>query len=231
MCLLDSWFLSADIRGEGGAGITQLNASEDIFYTPVIWRWKLSGLTLVGGRNHIHIGTNNFDNAFISIVDCVLSVARSASIRTLPGNAYAPGLWNLTHYPKGIPDWIQGLFTYGGSYSTQLTVVRCQFFNNEQVLVWYGDTAAFDDTWVEGHGMTEDHGGVDDYGGALFENYAKLILNRMLGVPGVVHGTNQRWIDNYGYLLARTNTSCSIILQTEITGIYRIRFECTACMV
>jgi hypothetical protein len=76
-----SWFLSADIRGEAGAGITQLNNSADIFYSPIIWRWKVSGLTLVGGRNHFHFGTDNFDNAFVTITDCVMGAARGAVVR------------------------------------------------------------------------------------------------------------------------------------------------------
>jgi hypothetical protein len=71
---------------------------------------------------------------------------------------------------------------------TQLTMRDCQFFNNEQVLVWTGDTAAIEDCWVEGHGV------YNSSGKALFENYAKLMLSRMLGVPGVVHGKDQRCV-------------------------------------
>lgn len=198
-----AWFLSADLRGEAGAGITQLNASLDIFYTPVIWRWKVSGLTLSGGRNHFLFGTDNLDNAFITITDCVFGAARGAVIATLPANGQDPLhplLWNTTRGPAGFPS-SAGL--YRGSFSTQLTVRDCQFFNNEQVLVWWGDTASFDDTWVEGHGIVPDPIGWYNYGGAIFENHGKLILNRMLGVPGVVVGSDQRWIDNWGYVTAR----------------------------
>ena len=57
------------------------------------------------------------------------------------------------------------------------------------MLVWSGDTATFNDVWVENHGVR------NSTGVALFENHAKLILNRMLGVPGVIVGTDQSWIE------------------------------------
>ena len=120
-----------------------------------------------------------------------MSAARGAVIRTLPNTG-----WTDRHRPRLFPDapWAG---VYRGCYSTQLTVRDCEMLNNEQVLWWTGDTAAFEDVWVEGHGVW------NSADKALFENYAKLMLNRMLGVPGVVHGVDQRWIDNYGDVTAR----------------------------
>jgi hypothetical protein len=82
---------------------------------------------------------------------------------------------------------------YTGSQSTQMTITASQFFNNEQVVVWQGDTLTVEDIWVEGSGHNA------SYNKSLFENHAKMILNRMLGVPSTGTGL-QRWIDNYGEL-------------------------------
>ena len=72
-----------------------------------------------------------------------------------------------------------------------MTITASQFFNNEQVVVWHGDTLTVEDAWVEGSGYNA------SFNKSLFENHAKMIWNRMLGVPSIGTG-HQRWIDNYG---------------------------------
>ena len=144
------------MKGSGTAVIEMLDPTKDIFYATSGWRIRIEGLRFKGGFNQLHLGTNNTDCAFWVIRDCVFSLAHSAAIRTLDHNA---------------------LPYYTGSQSTQLTISDSQFFNSEQVLVWRGDTATLNDLWVEGSGYNASHNK------AQFENRAKMILNRMLGVP------------------------------------------------
>ena len=47
------------VRGDGHAIIRQINRSSDIFVAEGAWRWELSGLTLDGGANQVHIGNSN----------------------------------------------------------------------------------------------------------------------------------------------------------------------------
>ena len=58
--------------------------------------------------------------------------------------------------------------------------------------IFYGDTMTIEDVWVEGCGYN------NSAFKALFENWSKLILNRMLGVPFTHKGIGQRWVDNHG---------------------------------
>ena len=51
------------IHGEGTPMLHQTNASADIFYNKGVWRTQISGLWFVGGRNHLHLGTNNLDSS------------------------------------------------------------------------------------------------------------------------------------------------------------------------
>jgi hypothetical protein len=140
------------------------------------WRLNVQGLFLHGGRHHFNIGTNNTDCSFHAYTDCTFSNASGAAIRLRP--------------PADFP-------YYHGSGSTQVTVRDSKFFNNEQVTIFFGDTMTIEDVWVEGSGHNQ------SAFKALFENHAKLILNRMLGVPYTKKGLGQRWIDNWGYLTAR----------------------------
>jgi hypothetical protein len=62
--------------------LIQSNASSDIFYTPHVWRTQISGLHFIGGRNHLHLGTDNLGASFILIERCVFANASSAAILT-----------------------------------------------------------------------------------------------------------------------------------------------------
>ena len=98
--------LSCNIHGDGHAIIRQLNSSSDIFFAPDLWRWKLSGLTLDGGANQLHIGNNNINTGFYEIADMAFSNASNTSIRTMPKTA-----------------------------STQITISRCEFMATQRVVV------------------------------------------------------------------------------------------------
>lgn len=169
---------AALLRGES-ALLKQVNASADIFYYPSAWRWQVSGLHFVGGRNHIHTGNNDTDKSIITVTDCVFANASSAAIRTM-----SPGWWS-TDKPEGVD--------FRGSASTQFTIRSSQFYSNEQVVVNWCDYMVIEDAWVERAGPN------GSYSKALFENHDKLILLRMLGVPQPIAGNDQRWIDNFNH--------------------------------
>jgi len=174
--------LSCGIRGDGHAIIRQLNSSSDIFVATGLWRWTLSGLTLDGGANQVHIGNDNINTGFYEISDMVFSNASNTSIRTTPKTA-----------------------------STQITVSRSEFLVTQRVVVNYADKFVFADSWVEvGCPNTGDAGGSSCVRGrAVFENHVSLTIERMVGVP-IPGGASQeglpgfdlRWVDNYGYLKA-----------------------------
>ena len=162
------------MRGEGGAMIDQRNHTADIFATAVIWRLRVQGLFLHGGRDHFNIGTNNTDASFFVFTQCTFSNASGSALRLRPPGSY-----------------------YSGSGSTQVTVLDSKFFNNEQVAINNAGLMTIEDVWVEGAGYNQ------SAFKALFENYATMVLSRMLGVPATRKGIGQRWIDNYGDLTAR----------------------------
>jgi hypothetical protein len=170
-CVPAAW-----LRGES-ALIKQVNSSADILYYSRAWRWQVSGLHFVGGRNHIHTGNNDTDKSIIVVTDCLFANASSAAIRTM-----GPGWWTEGEGPY-----------FRGSASTQYTIRSSQFFANEQVVVNWCDYMVVEDVWVERAGPN------GSYAKALFENHDKLILLRMLGVPQPIAGHDQRWIDNHNH--------------------------------
>jgi hypothetical protein len=96
--------------------------SADILYNPALWRWKVSGLHFVGGRNHIYVGNNDTDKTFVTVSDCLFANASSAAIRTM-----GPGWWTGEEGPY-----------FRGTASTQFTIKDSQFYSNEQVVVnWW----------------------------------------------------------------------------------------------
>jgi hypothetical protein len=170
-CVCPAW-----LRGESSL-LKQINSSADILYNQALWRWKVTGLHFVGGRNHIYVGNNDTDNTFVTVRDCLFANASSAAIRTM-----GPGWWTGE----------EGLYNRGTA-STQFTIRDSQFYSNEQVLVNWCDYMVVEDVWVE-------HAGPNgSYGKALFENHDRLLLTRMLGVPEPIAGNDQRWIDNHNH--------------------------------
>ena len=174
-CVCPAW-----LRGES-ALLMQSNASADILFNPDVWRWKVSGLHFVGGRNHIYAGNNDTDKSFVTVSDCLFANASSAAIRTM-----GPAWWDAAAAED------QGPY-FRGTASTQFTVRSSQFYSNEQVAVNWVDQMVVEDVWVERAGPN------GSYGKALFENHDRLYLSRMLGVPQPIAGNDQRWIDNYNH--------------------------------
>eukprot|EP01047_Picozoa_sp_COSAG01_P021965 COSAG01_NODE_1290_length_10882_cov_25.926922_13_plen_287_part_00 len=124
----------ADLVGQS-AELKQINASADILFTTHLWRWAISGLHFIGGRNHIHVGNNDTDTSFFTITDCLFANASSAAIRTI-----GPGWWSAD-----APDPF-----FRGTASTQVTVRSSQFYHNDQCAVNWCDQMVFEDVWVEG---------------------------------------------------------------------------------
>eukprot|EP01052_Picozoa_sp_SAG31_P005172 SAG31_NODE_224_length_19856_cov_33.632890_2_plen_263_part_00 len=176
------------MRGEAGAMIQSINGSADVFASLEIWRLTVQGLLIHGGRHHFNLGTNDTDCSFFDFRDMTFSNASGAAIRIRPASDLPP--------------------FYRGSSSTQVTVRDSKFFNNEQVTIFHGDTITIEDVWVEGCGYNR------SAFKALFENFSKMILNRMLGVPFTHKGIGQRWADNYG--CAAHNTICTPILAVSV---------------
>eukprot|EP01052_Picozoa_sp_SAG31_P039002 SAG31_NODE_5319_length_2613_cov_1.815036_2_plen_575_part_00 len=170
-CVIPAW-----LQGDS-ALLRQSNSSADIFYNPSLWRWQVSGMHFVGGRNHIYVGNNDTDTTFVSVSDCLFANASSAAIRTM-----GPGWWTGE----------EGVYSRGTA-STQFTIKDSQFYSNEQVLVNWCDQMVVENVWVEGAGPT------GSSSKALFENHDKIILSRMLGVPHPIAGNDQRWIDNFNH--------------------------------
>jgi hypothetical protein len=127
------------IKGEGNALLRMASPDKDMFYAMYVWRLRIENMRFVGGRNQLHLGTNDIDCAFWVVRDCVFSQAAGAAIRVIDrGDPNTP--------PK-----------YVGSQSTQMTIDASQFFNNEQVVVWKGDTLTVNDVWVEGFGHNKSY--------------------------------------------------------------------------
>jgi hypothetical protein len=176
--------IAPGIHGEGTAMLHQTNSSADIFYSSHVWRTQISGLHFLSGQNHLHLGTDNVDNSFIIVERCVFVNASSVAIRTVP--------------PTGS---YSNKTAYHGSASTLVTVSKCEFFDNEQVVVNYCDGFSLVDSWVQGC-----YKPTCSKGKALFENYDSLSIERMLGVPHPITGNDQRWIDNnHGMVIARNS--------------------------
>eukprot|EP01052_Picozoa_sp_SAG31_P008605 SAG31_NODE_437_length_15714_cov_8.527344_14_plen_335_part_00 len=82
---------------------------------------------------------------------------------------------------------------YQGSGSTQINIHDSQFFLNEQVAV-NNAVMTFSDVWISYCGPT------NSSNKAIVENHGKLHMVRVLGVPHVIAGMKQRWVDNYAFV-------------------------------
>jgi hypothetical protein len=96
------------LRGDGNAFLHMLDPTKDIFYSASAWRVRIEGVRFFGGRNQLHLGTNDTDCSFWVVRDCVFSGAHSAAVRVLGARA--------------VDAW------YTGSQSTQMTITASQFF-------------------------------------------------------------------------------------------------------
>jgi hypothetical protein len=126
---------TANMLGEGNAILYQPDAGLDIIAGDWVWRWRISGFSLLGGRNQLHLGNPNIDTGRIIVEKCNFQDAAGAAIRIREG-----------------------------SNSTQLTVEDCIMLYCDQALVNYCDMAKVADTWVttapgmRGKAAFENHG-------------------------------------------------------------------------
>jgi hypothetical protein len=129
------------LRGEGNAVLEQADPNVDIITMQWCWRWRISGFTFLGGRNHLAIGNNNIDTGRIVIENCVFQNASGCAIKT--GDQ---------------------------SFSTQLTVSNCVLYSCRQTLINYCDLAKIADTWISTAPAMKDQAVIENYGGLLLEN-------------------------------------------------------------
>jgi hypothetical protein len=159
------------LRALGGAAIRMNSSStpRDILSVPNAFHWSATGITFIGGRTQLLLGNNNTDEAMILIDSCTFHSSTGAAIRT---EKPTPGERGGSAWPASQP------LRNRGTFSTQITVRDCKFIGCNQVLVNWGDWTTIEDCWVTtSPTMSNDT--------AVFENWDRLFLKRILGVPGV----------------------------------------------
>jgi hypothetical protein len=182
--------MAPSIRGLGFAALRMREAEagagrgdRDILNVPNAWYWRASGLTFINGRHQLRLGNNNTDEGLLKIEDCAFHNSSGAAI------------W--TEQPLSARTNEGGALLNRGTFSTQLTVRDCKFVGCNQALVNWMDWTTVSDCWVTtSPRMTSST--------AIFENWDRLFLKRILGVPGFAYppGHNVRWIDNHAYRLS-----------------------------
>ena len=158
---------SVHMTGEGNAVLYEPDATKDILAGTFVWRWRISGFTFLGGRDQISIGNTDTDSGRIVIDKCVFQ--NSAGVAVKMGDH---------------------------SFSTQLTISDCVFYNCDQVLVSHCDMAKMGDTWISTAATMKNKAVIENRSGWM-------ILENICGVPAVVPDNDQRWVDNYVGLTCR----------------------------
>jgi hypothetical protein len=130
-----------NILGEGSSIIHMSDPEKDIFSGGGVWRWKISGVTLFGGRHQLNIGNPNIDSGQIIIDKCTFQKAHGVAV----------------NIRKGTP-------------STQLLVKDCIFIHNLQVLVNYCDLAVLKDSWISTTARMKDKAVIENYNVLNVEN-------------------------------------------------------------
>ena len=130
-----------NMLGEGSSIIHMTDPEKDIFSSGNVWRWKISGLTLFGGRHQLHIGNHNIDSGQIIIDKCTFQKAGGVAVKIR----------------KGTP-------------STQLIIKNCVFIHNHQVLVNYCDMAVLKDSWISTTARMKDKAVIENYNVLHVEN-------------------------------------------------------------
>eukprot|EP00040_Diaphanoeca_grandis_P005372 m.32587 g.32587 ORF g.32587 m.32587 type:complete len:543 (+) comp16666_c1_seq2:178-1806(+) len=191
---IPGYLMPPDFNGQGGRPILRQtdNASDIIFGSQVV-RWRVTGLTLIGGLNQLHVGNNNTDKGQILVDDCTFMHSHGAAIRLLEPSA---GMW-----PSNVGQKVEegrrphhDLPKFCGSFSTHVHITRSVFDSCDQALVNWADWTTVDNCWVTTSvDMTNNS--------AVFENHDRLFLSNILGVPRDLAGApaQQRWVDNYAY--------------------------------
>ena len=131
----------ANVLGEGSSIIHQKDPEKDIFSGTGVWRWKISGLTLYGGRHHLYIGNPNIDGGQFVIDRCTFQKAGGVAINIRPGTP-----------------------------SSQLIVKNCIFIHNIQVLINHCDQGVLADSWISCIADMKNKAVIENYNTLHIEN-------------------------------------------------------------
>jgi hypothetical protein len=130
-----------NLLGEGSSIIHMTDPEKDIVSDGSIWRWKISGLTLVGGRHQLHIGNPNSNSGQFIIEKCTFQNASGVAIKTRKGTS-----------------------------STQVIIRDCIFIHNDQVLVNHCDQAVLKESWISTSAKMKDKAVIENYNVLRMEN-------------------------------------------------------------
>jgi hypothetical protein len=189
------------IEGVGRPVLQAQNSSMDIVFGSAVWKWRIQGVQLFGGRNQLHIGNNNSGYGQIIINDCQFQGARGAAVRLLePSRDLQPPTVGMPPELRGEPH--HTLRQFRGSFSTLVTIRDCEFVHCAQALINWADWTHMEDCWLNSYTpYMKDRM-------AVLENHDRLFLSNILGVPGNLYKQcdpdnascpDLRWIDNYSY--------------------------------
>jgi hypothetical protein len=192
-----------DLLGEARSVLHMTRNDTDLLYGDQVVRWRVAGLSFVGGANQLHVGNNNTDKGQILVDDCSFLFASGAAIRLLaPSDDAWPDRVGQSRQEGrgtggtggGVSGARHGLRAFGGSFSTHVAVQRSVFEECAQALVNFADWTTVDNVWVTTSPTMRNDS-------AVFENHDRLFLSNVLGVPRDVGGAaaRQRWVDNYAY--------------------------------
>ena len=174
------------VRGLGsrGASLRMNTTARDIFSVPNAFHWAVTGVTFVGGRTQLKLGNNNTDESMILVSHCSFHSSSGPAILTEQPTPGRRGGSSGQQFPGGAHWPAEQSLRNRGMFSTQVTVRDCKFIGCNQVLVNWGDWTSVEDCWITSSPtMTNDT--------AVFENFDRLFLRRILGVPGAAYSPGQ----------------------------------------
>lgn len=173
----------ARICGQGHPLLVMMDQTKNIIDFAFGYNVTIDDVGFIGGASQVRFGNNNLDSSTFICNRCDFF-----------RNYTAPAL-----------DFYA---TSGSSLSVVATIMNSRFINPYQVVSTVAGVAArFTDTWVEvsSNGIRPP----SQIDGALFINKGQMIFDNMYGVPninsGTSVGTNNRWVDNYGTLIANNS--------------------------
>lgn len=127
--------------GEGNAILEQPDPTVDIIQNDWAWRWRVSGLTFLGGRHQLNIGNANIDTGRIVIDHCVFQNAAGVAVK--------------------VGDQ---------SFSTLLTISNSLFITCDQALVTYCDMTKMSDCWITSSPAMKEKAVIENHGGLVCEH-------------------------------------------------------------
>ena len=130
-----------NLLGEGSSIIHMTDPEKDIFFSTSIWRWRVSGLLLFGGRHQLHIGNANINSSQFIIDKCTFQKASGVAIKMGKRTA-----------------------------SAQLIIKNCMFTQNNQALVNRCDQAVLKDSWISTSKGMKDKAVIENHNVLRMEN-------------------------------------------------------------